>query len=299
MSVSCFSPTKPSIWFHLSGSSLQNFYSPEQFSALSAVRMHLLVNLGTPVIKEFVSMTLLCAFILLLHISDSFFFNKNKFCATASTSPADRREKQSTGAVTIFEQLQLSSDNTLSRSPGPARALGSLKGRGAPALTQGSAEGPGRVPRGTRAGGRGGRGRPAWGWGAAGGAGAALLTCGLPRRTAPAGNQPPAAGSPPRPPPWRSDTSAATGRRRTASGAGLRPQRRPAARRRPCACWVMENRQNKSQPREKEQKAISAVRAGSSSGVPAGRARQQLCCAARGGPRAAAPFGAVAAGPGL
>lgn len=52
-------------------------------------------------------MTLLCAFILLLRILDSFFFNKNKFWATASTSQADRREKPSTGAVTILRNSNL------------------------------------------------------------------------------------------------------------------------------------------------------------------------------------------------
>lgn len=129
--------------------------------------------------------------------------------------------------------------------------------------------------------GRGGRGAAFGGLGS--GAGAALLTCGPPRRTAPAGNRPPAAGSPPRPPPSRRDTSALGGRRRAPSGAGLRPQRRPAARRSPCAGSVIANKQTeRKQTAGKGAKSAFRARGWLQQVHPGGTGTEQLSCAVSG-----------------
>lgn len=175
-----------------------------------------LANLGTPVIKEFVSMILLCAF-----FPPHFCAFRIHFALTKKVPGNDlnwpSRQKGETGQRSREDskQSELGCDCTLGGSLGPP-ALRLRQGPGAPALTRGRQSGRART--GARGKGRGRR---------------ALLTCGPPRRTAPAGNRPPAAGSHPRPPPSRRDTSAWAGR--AGSGAGLRPQRPPAAPSRPCA----------------------------------------------------------------
>lgn len=101
----------------------------------------------------------------LLRLSDSFCFNKKKFWATTSTGQADRREKPSSGAVTILSKANLAV-STPSVSPVGLPVLwGPRRARGAPSSDTGNAEGPclaapaGCPDRGPRGKGRGRRAR--------------------------------------------------------------------------------------------------------------------------------------------
>lgn len=147
------------------------------------------------------------------------------------------------------------------RSPGPWGAEWAKGGRAA-----GAGRGHRRAVRSD--------GRPAPE--AAAGTGAAPLTCGPPRQTAPAGNRPPGAGSPPRRPPSppRRYTSAPPGGLRAASGdkpprCARRPQRRLSGGSRPCAAGPRRGRGRQRKKTRKRQKSGFPTRPDSSSWSPA------------------------------